>query len=161
MASWQRIVIALVFLFVLARCASVEKARGKKRRDRGKGKNLPKDRETLETLQQLCRRNGSGSSRKNILELQAFFDLTKVRTIKTVNLFSAKLDLTIGVFCLRIMKLRCVQFLFFWTFLVVCLLEGGNVFKGSRLLCGRYPRSGALKSQQLRSVESALQWTTG
>lgn len=35
------------------------------------------------------------------------------------------------------------------------------MFKGSRLLCGRYPRSGALKSQQLRSVESALQWTTG
>lgn len=77
MASWQRIVIALVLLFVLARCASVEKAKVKKKRDRGKGKNPPKNRETLESLQQLCQRNGSGSSRKNILELQAFFDLTK------------------------------------------------------------------------------------
>lgn len=113
MASWQRIVIALVLLFVLACCASVGKARVKKRRDRGKGKNPVRDRETLETLQQLCQRNGSGSSRKNILELQAFFDLTKVRAIKTVNLFSAKSDLTIGVFCCSIMKLRCVQFLFF------------------------------------------------
>lgn len=113
MASWQRIVIALVLLFVLARCASVEKAKVKKKRDRGKGKNPPKNRETLESLQQLCQRNGSGSSRKNILELQAFFDLTKVRVIKTVNLFSAKSDLTIGVFCLSIMKLRCVQSLFF------------------------------------------------
>ena len=113
MASWQRIVIALVLLFVLARCASAEKARVKKRRDRGKGKNPLRDRETLETLQQLCQRNGSGSSRKNILELQAFFDLTKVRAIKTVSLFSAKSDLTIGVFCLSIIKLRCVQFLFF------------------------------------------------
>lgn len=113
MASWQRIVIALVLLFVLARCASAEKARVKKRRDRGKGKNPLRDRETLETLQQLCQRNGSGSSRKNILELQAFFDLTKVRAIKTVSLFSAKSDLTISVFCLSIIKLRCIQFLFF------------------------------------------------
>lgn len=113
MASWQRIVIALVLLFVLARCASAEKARVKKRRDLGKGKNPLRDRETLETLQQLCQRNGSGSSRKNILELQAFFDLTKVRAIKTVSLFSTKSDLTIGVFCLSIIKLRCVQLLFF------------------------------------------------
>lgn len=111
MVSWQTIVIALVFLFVLARCASVEKVRVKKKRDRGKGKNPLKDRETLH---QLCQRNGSGNSRKNILELQAFFDLTKVRTIKkTVNLFCAKSDLTISVFCINIMKLSCFQFFLF------------------------------------------------
>lgn len=67
MVSWQTTITALLALLVLSGFSSVETKKRKK------GKHLFQG----ETLQEMCQSAGHDSLKRNILELQAFFDLDK------------------------------------------------------------------------------------
>ena len=70
MALWRAIVTLSFVLLLLFLISSVESKR--------KGSKGRKDDHKQVTLQELCRKSGQ-NSRKNILELQAFVDLSKVQ----------------------------------------------------------------------------------
>ena len=84
MVSRQTVYLAFCALLFLSGFSFVE---AKKRK---KGKNVSQG----ETLHEMCLNAGPNGSRKNILELQAFFDLRKVWTtyekimIANINFFS-------------------------------------------------------------------------
>lgn len=78
MVSWQTTITALLALLVLSGFSSVETKKRKK------GKHLFQG----ETLQEMCQSARQDSLKRNILELQAFFDLDKVVNVRKLKLFT-------------------------------------------------------------------------
>lgn len=156
MGLWRTVLAVVFALLVAFQYSSVETK---------KNKHKAKNPLQVETLQKLCHGPLSASSRKNILELQAFFDLSKVFYFKSPLISTVK--------CNRREHPR------FWSrrewfhsvfyakkyigfFLPgICMLEGGDMFTSSSLFRWRNTRPWTRKSALLYALESSPWRTTG
>lgn len=153
MALWRAIVTLSFVLLLLFLISSVESKR--------KGSKGRKDDHKQVTLQELCRKSGQ-NSRKNILELQAFVDLSKVQLHFKVVENGLGFDYTVKR---RFSNVHFWKELWVWhvsfLFAGFRMLEGRNMFKNSSLFCRGYARPQTRKSERLYSMESTLAWVAG
>lgn len=151
MGLWQKGLVVFFAMLVLFQFSSVETKKKKKARN-------PLQ---VETLQKLCH-GSSSSSRKNILELQAFFDLSKVSHSTSIakcirreqSRFWARRE-----WFYNIIDVKKYVFLFF--FAGFCMSQGGNLFANSSLFRWGYTRPRTRKPEILFAVESSPTRTTG